>query len=543
MNNRNSSFQGNRKPVGNFKTRSRAGFSNTNRDGATSSYARNNASSFGSDVRKSFSRNGASNRTSHSASNSSSHDSTSKYNRSGFSSSPARSSSYKSNGTSAYGRNGTSNVSSNNRTSGGSVNRTSSGSFSRTSSGGSSSRGGFGKFARTSSSGRSSSGRSFGGRSSGGRSSGGRFGKKAIDVSRFINKVTIVEEAEVFVPANKFSDFHIDEKLKQTISDRGFILPTPIQDKVIPHILQGQDVVGMANTGTGKTAAFLIPLIDKIIKDKNQKVLVIVPTRELATQINDELRAFVKGLSIFSCVCVGGANMSIQIKDLARSHNFVIGTPGRLKDLIDKRFINLKNFSNFVLDEADRMLDMGFINDIKQIVKQMPQEKHGLFFSATLSKEIELLIQNFLKEPLKISVKTQEVSKNIEQDVIKVKKEEKMEELIKLLSKEEFSKVLVFGQTKHGVEKIFQTLKDKGFKVDSIHGNKTQGHRQKTLTKFKKDEINILIATDVAARGLDINNISHVINYDTPDNHEDYVHRIGRTGRGDKKGIALTFVH
>jgi ATP-dependent RNA helicase RhlE len=401
--------------------------------------------------------------------------------------------------------------------------------FSRNS-GGSSARGSF----RNSSSRNSSRGSSRG---------GSRFGKKAIDVSRFINKVTIVEEAIVFTPANKFADFHIDEKLKATIIEKGFVLPTPIQDKVIPHILQGQDVVGMANTGTGKTAAFLIPLIDKVIKDKTQKVLIIVPTRELATQINDDLRSFVKGMSIFSCVCVGGASMSIQIKDLARNHNFVIGTPGRLKDLIERRFINLKTFNNFVLDEADRMLDMGFINDIKQIVKQMPEEKHGLFFSATLSTEIEMLIKNFLKEPLKISVKTQEVSKNIEQDIIKVKREEKMEELIKLLSKEEFSKVLVFGQTKHGVEKIFKTLKDKGFKVDSIHGNKTQGHRQKTLTKFKKDEINILIATDVAARGLDINNISHVINYDTPDNHEDYIHRIGRTGRGDKKGKALTFVH
>ncbi len=386
-------------------------------------------------------------------------------------------------------------------------------------------------------------GRGFGGGGSrGGNGGGRRFGRKAIDVSKFINKVVITEEAEVFVPVNKFADFIIDERLKATILERGYNLPTPIQDKVIPHILQGKEVVGMANTGTGKTAAFLIPLIDKVLKDKTQKVLVIVPTRELATQINDEFRIFAKGLSLFSAVCVGGAPMGAQIRDLHRTHNFVIGTPGRLKDLIERGFIRLKTFNTFVLDEADRMLDMGFVNEIKAIVKQMPLERHGLFFSATLSKEIDALIHGFLKDPLRISVKTQEISKNIEQDIVSVRREEKMGELVKLLSKDEFSKVLVFGQTKHGVEKIYEALKAQGFKVDSIHGNKTQQRRQRTLTQFKRDEINILVATDVAARGLDIKDISHVINYDTPESHEDYVHRIGRTGRGEKKGKALTFV-
>ncbi len=382
--------------------------------------------------------------------------------------------------------------------------------------------------------------RGFGGGSRFSR--GGGRGRKQIDVSKFINKVTVTEEAEVFVPAHAFADFHIDERLKKSIANRGFSAPTPIQDKIIPYILQGKDVVGMANTGTGKTAAFLIPLINKVMQDKHQKVLVIVPTRELAMQINDELRAFVKGMPIFSVVCVGGANISFQIRELKRFQNFVIGTPGRLKDLIERKQIDLKTFNTVVLDEADRMLDMGFIHDMKFVIKQMPENRHGLFFSATLSREIEALIKDFLREPLTISVKTREVAQNIEQDIVRVAKDKRFEELTKLLSKEEFGKVLVFGQTKHGVEKISQMLQAKGFKADAIHGNKTQSRRQKTLNMFKRDEIKVLIATDVAARGLDINDITHVINYDIPESHEDYVHRIGRTGRGVKKGKALTFV-
>jgi len=373
-------------------------------------------------------------------------------------------------------------------------------------------------------------------------SRGGRFQRKAIDVSKFINKVSITEEVQVYIPTHKFTDFNVDQRLKDNISARNFVSPTPIQDKIIPHILMGQDVVGMANTGTGKTAAFLVPLIDKVLKNPREKVLIILPTRELASQINDEFRAFVKGLNLFSVVCVGGNSISYQIRDLRRNHNFVIGTPGRIKDLIDRKVINLKTFNTVVLDEADRMLDMGFVHDMRAVVKQMPENKHTLFFSATLSKEIEVLIKDFLKDPVVISVKTREVSKDIEQDIIRVAKDKRLEELVKLLGQEEFSKVLVFGQTKHGVDKIFNSLKEKGFKVDSIHGNKTQQKRQKTLSMFKKDQINILIATDVAARGLDIDNISHVINYDIPESHEDYVHRIGRTGRGGKKGKALTFV-
>ncbi len=379
----------------------------------------------------------------------------------------------------------------------------------------------------------------------GGGSKASKF-RKHIDVSKFINKTTVTEKSEVFIPEHKFTDFKVDKNLKEAVLARGFDLPTPIQDKIIPYILQGRDVVGMANTGTGKTAAFLIPLIDKIIRNDREYVIIIAPTRELATQIHDELRMFVKDLKsekpIFSTVCVGGASIGAQIKQLKRRQHFVIGTPGRLKDLIKRKLIPIELFKTIVLDEADRMLDMGFVHDMKFIVDQMPVERQGLFFSATLSKEIEKLIKDFLQDPVNISVKTRETSKNIEQDVIRVPKEMKFDKLCELLSTPEFSKVIVFGETKHGVEKLAKNLEAKGFKADSIHGNKTQGARQRTLDMFKSHKIQILVATDVAARGLDIRDITHVINYDIPQTHDDYVHRIGRTGRGDKKGIALTFV-
>ncbi len=365
---------------------------------------------------------------------------------------------------------------------------------------------------------------------------------RPIDVSRFINKVTVVEEADVFTPEHSFNDFHIEDSLKRSIESRKYVYPTPIQDKIIPYILQGRDVVGLANTGTGKTAAFLIPLINKTLLNNNEKTLIMAPTRELATQIHDELKAFSRGLGIYSAVCVGGANMGLQIRELRKGVHFVIGTPGRLKDLSEQGVVNFSRFQNIVLDEADRMLDMGFIGDMKLIIGQMPEERQGLFFSATLSKDIEGLIRNFLREPLTISVKTQEVAKNIEQDIIKVPKDKKFDKLVELLSQPEFNKVLIFSRTKHGAQKLAQFLSQKGFKADAIHGNKSQGQRQRTLDMFKRHATTILVATDVAARGLDINDISHVINYDAPESHEDYVHRIGRTGRGEKKGKALTFV-
>jgi ATP-dependent RNA helicase RhlE len=380
--------------------------------------------------------------------------------------------------------------------------------------------------------------------SHGGGRGRGHFGRQRIDVSRFIKKVTVTEEVFDYTPEHSFTSFKIHEKLKQNILAKGYVLPTPIQDKAIPHILEGKDIVGLAQTGTGKTAAFLLPLINKILhKPATEQVLIIAPTRELATQINDEFMGFARGLGLFSVVCIGGANIWHQISSLRRKHHVVIGTPGRLKDLIERKALLLGDVGNIVLDEADRMLDMGFIADITYLLSKAAPERQTLLFSATLSPEIERIIKNFQRNPIKISVKTQDTSANVEQDIIRVKPGEKKVDLLHdLLIKKDFSKVLVFGRTKHGVEKLSHLLAERGFKVASIHGDKTHGNRQRALRQFKENQVQILVATDVAARGLDIPNVTHVINFDIPGTYEDYVHRIGRTGRANKKGFALTFV-
>ena len=389
---------------------------------------------------------------------------------------------------------------------------------------------------------RPGSGHSNGNRG-GARRSGGRGKGAHIDISKFINKTVILEEAVVFTPDNNFKDFQIDERLKANILAKGYNLPTPIQDRIIPHILHGRDVVGIANTGTGKTAAFLVPLINKILLDPKEKVIIMAPTRELAQQIDAELKDFTKGLRIFSVCCVGGAPIGRQISDLRYSNNFIIGTPGRIKDLIERKYINLAGFKSVVLDEADRMLDMGFIADMRFMMNLMPKPRHTLFFSATLSREIEALIKDFLNDPVMISVKTQDTPKSVEQDVVHIRPgEDKVDVLHDLLIQPEFKKVLVFGRTKHGVEKLAIALNKRGFKAQSIHGDKNQGQRQRALDIFKKNMAQVLVATDVAARGLDIVGVSHVINFDIPETYEDYVHRIGRTGRAGKKGKALTFV-
>jgi ATP-dependent RNA helicase RhlE len=364
-----------------------------------------------------------------------------------------------------------------------------------------------------------------------------------LDVSKFINKAVITERTDHFVPEHRFEDFAVAPELKKNIIAKGYVQPTPIQDRAIPHMLRGADVVGIANTGTGKTAAFLIPLIDKVLRNRSERVLIMVPTRELATQIADEFRGFTVGMRLFSVSCIGGASINNQITLLRRNPNFVIGTPGRLKDLLERKVLNLSGFKTVVLDEADRMLDMGFINDMRTILSHVAPVRHTLFFSATISHEVEKLIKDFLKDPVRISVKTGDTSKDVEQDVVRVPAgKHKLDVLHDLLIQPEFNKVLVFGRTKHGVEKLSKMLVQRGFKAESIHGNKTQNGRQKALDLFKKDHVQVLVATDVAARGLDISGVSHVINYDLPATEEDYIHRIGRTGRAGKKGKALTFV-
>src|SRR3989338_8638197 len=337
-----------------------------------------------------------------------------------------------------------------------------------------------------------------------GRAGGKRFGRPAgqrIDISKFISKAVVTTEAVTqFVPEHKFGDFQVDERLKANILIKGYSLPTPIKGRIIPYILKGSDVVGIANTGTGKTAAFLVPLINKVLLSPIEQVLIVVPTRELALQIQDELKGFTKQMKVFSVCCVGGASIGRQISELRYKNNFIIGTPGRLKDLIERKNINLSKFNTIVLDEADRMLDMGFVNDMRFMMSRMPRPRHTLFFSATMSREIDGLIKEFLHEPVSVSVKTQDTSKNVDQDIIRIAQNTtKIDVLYDLLIKPEFAKVLVFGRTKHGVEKLSRVLEERGFKVASIHGNKNQSGRQRALAAFKEGKLQILVATSRAA--------------------------------------------
>ena len=367
--------------------------------------------------------------------------------------------------------------------------------------------------------------------------------RRRIDPAKFVNKAILGERDESYLSKNQFSDFNIDGRLVSAAAGRGYKMPTPIQDKIIPYIVEGLDVVGIASTGTGKTAAFLLPLINKILQNSREQILIIAPTRELALQIEQEFRSLAAGLRIFSVCCVGGAGIGRQVSELHRNHNLIIGTPGRLKDLMNRRAINLSRFNTVVLDEADRMFDMGFINDTRFIINAMPVSRQTLFFSATMSGDIERIIGEFTNNPTRISIKFRDTSKNVEQDIIKIEPgKTKLEILNNLLHQKEFNKVLIFGRTKRGVEKISRNLMGKGFRVESIHGNKNNNQRQRALGMFKNNRVQVLVATDIAARGLDIADVSHVINYDIPATYDDYIHRIGRTGRWNKQGMALTFI-
>jgi len=364
-----------------------------------------------------------------------------------------------------------------------------------------------------------------------------------IDISRFIQRADEVAHEPAYIK-HSFFDFAFCEELKNNLRKRNFKTPTPIQDQSIGHILDGRDLIGLANTGTGKTAAFLLPLIEKVAKDRNQKVLIIAPTRELALQIENEFHKFSWGMRIFSAVCVGGSAISRQLEHLRRRPSFVIGTPGRLKDLSKRGVLRFDDFGNIVLDEVDRMLDMGFIGEIKEMLANGPGDRQSVFFAATMPPKIRALAERFLKNPITVEVrKPGETTKNVEQDIIRVReKSMKFNQLQTLLSDKEVSRTLIFIETKREVEKLTTELVRNGYKANSIHGDKRQHQRQKALKQFKDSVIDILVATDVAARGLDIKEVSHVINYTVPQTFDDYVHRIGRTGRGSHKGKAYTFV-
>lgn len=409
---------------------------------------------------------------------------------------------------------------------------------------GDNSRSGGGNSRGASSRGGSSNGqRSFGGNRNGGRNGGRSRKQSSFNPSMLIQtaEVNPVALADTYVSKNKFVDFDILESLQQNILDRGYETPTPIQDQIINHILEGRDVTGLASTGTGKTAAFLIPLINNVLKN-NGKVLIMAPTRELALQIDAEFRLFSKGLRLYSSLCIGGANMNGQISSLRKRPEFVIGTPGRLIDLEKRGIFNFNSFSAIVLDEVDQMFDMGFIHDMKYVIERLPKERHSLFFSATLPPKLNDIVRSFLTNPVMIQVEKQQASTNVNQNIVKIKGRSKVDVLHDLLDQEGFDKVLVFGRTKHSLNKLSKILFDRGVKVAAIHGNKSQSQRQKALKQFKQNYVQVLLATDIASRGLDIDDVTHVINYDLPQTYEDYIHRIGRTGRANKTGIALSFV-
>ncbi len=382
-----------------------------------------------------------------------------------------------------------------------------------------------------------------GGSGGGGRRGGGRK-LPTFDPSQFINTNPVEVVEEVYEPKNTFETFGLQQKLVDTIHGMGITIPSPIQDQIISEILEGKDVIGLAETGTGKTAAFLVPLIEMTATpgQGHRQTLVLTPTRELAIQIQDELRKLSRGFTMYSTTCVGGMNIRPQIKSLRRSNQFIIGTPGRVMDLMERGHIDMSNITTVVLDEADRMLDMGFIHDMRKIISQAPKTRETLFFSATMAPSVKKLTGEFLNDPVVISVKKKDVTNSIEQNVVPFVPEEKFNTLLDILQQPDAKRVIVFGAMKHAVKKLADDLSKAGISSDSLHGNKTHGQRQKALDRFKKGTVKVLVATDVAARGIHVDNVSHVINYELPSSFEDYVHRIGRTGRGAEKGKALTFV-
>ncbi len=384
-------------------------------------------------------------------------------------------------------------------------------------------------------------------RKSGGRPSGNRRGKpgvEKIDVSKFIKKAEIIETAKPYVPQHNFKDFGFSKILEDSILRRGYSVPSPIQDGAIPASLQGQDVLGIANTGTGKTAAFLLPIIESLLGNRKQKALILAPTRELALQIEKEFRAFVtRDMKLFSVSLVGGAPLGPQRRELERGVHIAIGTPGRVQDMIRRNLLDLKLVNHIVLDEVDQMLDMGFVDDITTILRSVPQNTQKYFFSATLEPRINNLIEVYLQNPARIMLKQGDTAKYVEQNIVRVEKNQnKLQVLCDVLAQEHVSKTIIFAETKRDVQKLHEDLTSKGFKSGSLHGDKRHGERVRILESFKKNGITILVATDVAARGIDVPDVSHVINYEVPRSYETYVHRIGRTGRANKKGNALTFV-
>jgi len=346
-----------------------------------------------------------------------------------------------------------------------------------------------------------------------------------------------------------FKDLGLIDPILKALSAEGYTHPTPIQQQSIPILLQGKDLLGCAQTGTGKTAAFAIPILQHLHAKSNNnhgsrkiKALIVTPTRELAIQIDDSFRAYGKYTGLKNTVIFGGVKQGTQTRSLQKGVDILIATPGRLLDLMEQGFITLKNIEYFVLDEADRMLDMGFIHDIRKIIEKLPAKRQSLFFSATMPPDIINLSRKILGNPEKVMVQPkQTTAEKVEQAVYFVGKKDKVKLLVHLLKTDAAGSVLIFSRTKHGANKIVRLLSKAHIEAEAIHSNKSQAARQKALGNFKNGRTNVLVATDIAARGIDVDDLSHVINYDLPNIPETYVHRIGRTGRAGASGIALSF--
>ena len=346
-----------------------------------------------------------------------------------------------------------------------------------------------------------------------------------------------------------FKELHLIAPILKALEGEGYTSPTPIQEQAIPDVLKGKDLLGCAQTGTGKTAAFAIPILQNLFLQRNHelasddiKALILTPTRELAIQIDESFAAYGKYTGIRHTVIFGGVSQYHQVSTLRKGIDILIATPGRLLDLMSQRLVSLQHIKMFVLDEADRMLDMGFINDVKKVIARLPQKRQTLFFSATMPPEISRLSASILTNPVRVEVTpVSSTAEKVDQSIYLVEKNDKKQLLIHLLKNGDIQNALVFTRTKHGADKIAKELYRAKISADAIHGNKTQSARQKALTNFKSGKIRVLVATDIAARGIDVDDLSHVINFELPNIPETYVHRIGRTGRAGASGKALSF--
>lgn len=345
-----------------------------------------------------------------------------------------------------------------------------------------------------------------------------------------------------------FDELDLLASIKDALKLKGYTEPTPIQAESIPHLLERKDLLGIAQTGTGKTAAFSLPIIDHLgknkvkVRSKRARVLILTPTRELASQIELNIKSYSLGLNLKTKVIFGGVGANPQIKALQSGLDIVVATPGRLLDLANQSYIQFDQIETFVLDEADRMLDMGFIHDVKKIIAKLPEKKQTLLFSATMPKDIARLASKILNAPKKVEVTPESSTvEKIEQSVNFLLKDDKLNLLEKILISEDIKSALIFTRTKHGADRVVRKLDQVGIKAAAIHGNKSQNNRERALNKFRSGELKFLIATDIAARGIDVDHISHVINFNLPEDPKSYVHRIGRTARAGREGKAISF--